>query len=216
VPVPQAGDAGKVVTVNAGATGYELDQGGTSGQNFTDGTTTINAPALVEIVGTTLSGNSSEAVFTISKTLLATLGVQVPGNENGAVAEVMLTGLAPMGTNKPMGTSSDGVPHTLGAGAVLGQFVRPPIFSAGTLTIAYAEFGVSNSTGTEKLFVATGAPVSLVSDTPHHLTAAELSSINEQVGTDLALQTDGTIKSTAGGQFFAYLLASFTVTGLIP
>jgi len=61
--IDEGATPGDVLTVQSD--GSLAAEAGGSQPNVTDGTTTIDAPALIEISGATLTGDSTEAVFTL-------------------------------------------------------------------------------------------------------------------------------------------------------
>lgn len=108
--------------------------------------------------------------------------------------------------------------NTIGAaGMISGLTITGPVFSAGTLVIAYAELDVSNATGTEKLAYGTSTPISMTTGWSNPVRLADFDGgILEQIGTDLTMDSGGHIISTAGGQFAVSCAVNLTATGLKP
>lgn len=74
--------------------------------------------------------------------------------------------------------------------------------------VSYVEVDVSNVDKTELIELGTAATIDLLADTPHSISQAEYGGAAlAQVGTDLALQSNGSVTSTAGGVFW--------ITGLV-
>ncbi|MES1975773.1 MAG: hypothetical protein V4472_25225 [Pseudomonadota bacterium] len=97
-----------------------------------------------------------------------------------------------------------------GAGGSLGPWkLAIPAAAPGSYDLSYVEVTVTNEDGTQVLCVATATDIVLTAaDSPRQFLAADLSVVNQSTGADLAIQTDGTIKSTAGGVFSAQFLVA--------
>jgi hypothetical protein len=112
------------------------------------------------------------------------------------------------------GATAAGLVITAGSGNGIVAGVNPPITFSGTLRVG-AELLVSNADGTETIDVSTAFPpgISLTENTSYYFAAADWT-IDHQVGSDLSIDTDGTIISAAGGTFSATLSLALDTSGM--
>lgn len=107
-------------------------------------------------------------------------------------------------------------PLTVGAGGVIGAAVLGVDVTSGEIGYEYAEMSVSNADGSEKLVLGTASGDVLVtgpSDGNINVPIPFASEV-ESFGSDLTA-ADGSIVSTAGGQFFVCITVFLTTTELV-
>jgi len=86
---------------------------------------------------------------------------------------------------------------------------NPPNLDGKSLTVS-VEICVSNAAGTEKLVADSNGVISIT--TQSTIMAVDSGSIIEQIGSDLTINGQGIIVSTAGGQFYARALLNGVLT----
>ncbi len=111
------------------------------------------------------------------------------------------TSFTPTVTNLPVTVTAGGV--------VCGPCVIAAPSST-ALEVSAFEVTVTNQAGTEVLSIDLSQSVPVAAGVTHTFTAAELDFIDQQIGTDLVPQADGSIKSTAGGTFQAMLAVTLS------
>lgn len=131
-----------------------------------------------------------------------------PGNFTGPSA------IVPIGGNQTQSTPTTvatGVPITVGAGnEVCGSLLFSSPATGSDVSIPYAELTVTNAGGTQVLSVCTEVPVSVASGNSHDFQLNEMTGSNQVTGSDLVMQSNGSIKSTAGGSFFVQAVVQVT------
>lgn len=93
-------------------------------------------------------------------------------------------------------------PLPAGAGQVVTRLsIQAP--SDAAIVLGYVELLVKNEDGSEQIILESTAPITVAAGVLYHFAAADFESPDGVIGSDLSVNTDGSIKSTAGGNFFA-------------
>lgn len=91
---------GSALTLDADLNPIWPAPSGGSQPDVTDGITTIDAPALIEIAGATLTGDSTEAVFTVSSGVVQKATVTLSSAQILALADTPVQIVGPPGAGK--------------------------------------------------------------------------------------------------------------------